>query len=142
MPPVEAAAWVGVPTISRFFGISIRRLREARSPRRLSLWGQSLANTRSIFLCARSRRVAAPAGSFQTDPVTGEAVIRTPDRRLRVFVGSALDELAEERRAVSLAKRFDELRSGRGAQSAGGGGRGPFGRARKDALTLTSGAPG
>ena len=32
-----------------------------------------------------------------------EAVIRTPDRRLRVFVSSTLRELAEERRAVSRA---------------------------------------
>src|SRR5215468_4972272 len=32
-----------------------------------------------------------------------EAVIRTPDRRLRVFVSSSLGELAEERRAVSRA---------------------------------------
>jgi Domain of unknown function (DUF4062) len=31
------------------------------------------------------------------------AVIRTPDRRLRVFVSSALGELADERRAVSRA---------------------------------------
>jgi len=30
-------------------------------------------------------------------------VIRTPDRRLRVFVSSALGELAAERRAVSRA---------------------------------------
>ena len=30
-------------------------------------------------------------------------VIRTPDRRLRVFVSSSLKELAEERRAVSRA---------------------------------------
>jgi predicted ATPase len=30
-------------------------------------------------------------------------VIRTPDRRLRVFISSTLDELAEERRAVSRA---------------------------------------
>ena len=30
-------------------------------------------------------------------------VIRTPDRRLRVFVSSTLGELAEERRAVSRA---------------------------------------
>ena len=29
-----------------------------------------------------------------------EAVIRTPDRRVRVFVSSTLGELAEERRAV------------------------------------------
>ena len=32
-----------------------------------------------------------------------EPVIRTPDRRLRVFVSSTLGELAEERRAVSRA---------------------------------------
>src|ERR1044071_656157 len=31
------------------------------------------------------------------------AVIRTPDRRLRVFVSSTLGELAAERRAVSRA---------------------------------------
>src|SRR5215475_636001 len=33
----------------------------------------------------------------------GEMAIRTPDQRLRVFVSSTLDELAEERRAVSRA---------------------------------------
>src|SRR5258705_1846318 len=33
----------------------------------------------------------------------GDVVIRTPDRRLRVFVSSTLGELAEERRAVSRA---------------------------------------
>src|SRR5881396_457174 len=32
-----------------------------------------------------------------------EVVIRTPDRRLRVFVSSTLGELADERRAVSRA---------------------------------------
>jgi Domain of unknown function (DUF4062) len=32
-----------------------------------------------------------------------EAVIQTPDRRLRVFVSSRLGELAEERRAVARA---------------------------------------
>jgi uncharacterized protein DUF4062 len=32
-----------------------------------------------------------------------ETVIRTPDRRIRVFVSSTLGELAEERRAVSRA---------------------------------------
>jgi Domain of unknown function (DUF4062) len=32
-----------------------------------------------------------------------QAVIRTPDRRLRVFASSTLGELAEERRAVSRA---------------------------------------
>ena len=33
----------------------------------------------------------------------GDVVIRTPDRRLRVFVSSTLEELAAERRAVSRA---------------------------------------
>ena len=33
----------------------------------------------------------------------GDAVIRTPDRRLRIFVSSTLSELADERRAVSRA---------------------------------------
>src|SRR5262244_2860861 len=33
----------------------------------------------------------------------GEAVIQTPDRRLRVFVSSTLGELAEERQAVARA---------------------------------------
>ena len=32
-----------------------------------------------------------------------EAVIRTPDRRLRVFVSSSLEELAKERRTVARA---------------------------------------
>ena len=32
----------------------------------------------------------------------GDEVIRTPDRRLRVFVSSTLTQLAEERRAVSM----------------------------------------
>jgi hypothetical protein len=32
-----------------------------------------------------------------------EAVIRTPDRRVRVFVSSTLGELAEERRVVARA---------------------------------------
>jgi hypothetical protein len=35
--------------------------------------------------------------------VPGQVVIRTPDRRLRVFVSSTLGELAEERRAVARA---------------------------------------
>jgi hypothetical protein len=35
--------------------------------------------------------------------VRGQVVIRTPDRRLRVFVSSTPDELAEERRAVARA---------------------------------------
>ena len=55
------------------------------------------------------------AGSFETcmvepqrersgnEGLPGDMVIRTPDRRLRVFVSSTLDELAEERRAVSRA---------------------------------------
>ena len=33
----------------------------------------------------------------------GDAVIRTPDRHLRVFVSSTLGELADERRSVSRA---------------------------------------
>jgi hypothetical protein len=33
----------------------------------------------------------------------GDALIRTPDQRLRVFVSSTLGELAEERRAVERA---------------------------------------
>jgi hypothetical protein len=33
----------------------------------------------------------------------GEAVIRTPDQRLRVLVSSTLDELAAERKAVARA---------------------------------------
>ena len=35
--------------------------------------------------------------------LVSEVVIRTPDQRLRVFVSSTLEELAEERRAVSRA---------------------------------------
>src|SRR5215510_4226583 len=35
--------------------------------------------------------------------MTSEVVIRTPDQRLRVFVSSTLEELADERRAVSRA---------------------------------------
>ena len=41
-----------------------------------------------------------------------KVVIRTPDRRLRVFVSSTLGELAEERRAVAAGER---LRDGFGA---------------------------
>jgi predicted ATPase len=37
------------------------------------------------------------------EELPGDAVIRTPDRRLRVFVSSTLSELADERRAVSRA---------------------------------------
>ncbi len=42
-------------------------------------------------------------GRSGNDRVPGDEVIRTPDRRLRVFVSSTLGELAEERRAVSRA---------------------------------------
>ena len=42
-------------------------------------------------------------GSSASQGPGDEAIIRTPDRRLRVFVSSTLDELAEERRAVSRA---------------------------------------
>src|SRR5215468_4626786 len=38
-----------------------------------------------------------------TEEQPGDVVIRTPDRRLRVFVSSTLAELADERRAVSRA---------------------------------------
>jgi len=41
----------------------------------------------------RAARAAPPDG----------VVIRTPDRRVRVFVSSTLGELAEERRAVARA---------------------------------------
>src|SRR5262252_1984506 len=61
------------------------------------------------------RGLAGPGGWLQTcvvGPDQGrsvnqgprdEVIIRTPDRRLRVFVSSTLGELAEERRAVSRA---------------------------------------
>ena len=42
-------------------------------------------------------------GRSGDDGGPGDEVIRTPDRRLRVFVSSTLSELAEERRAVSRA---------------------------------------
>jgi hypothetical protein len=42
-------------------------------------------------------------GRLVSQGLRDEAVIRTPDRRLRVFVSSTLSELAEERRAVSRA---------------------------------------
>ncbi len=38
-----------------------------------------------------------------SEPAPDEVVIRTPDRRLRVFVSSTLGELAEERQAVARA---------------------------------------
>jgi predicted ATPase len=43
-----------------------------------------------------------PEGAV-SDAVPSNAVIRTPDQRLRVFVSSTLGELADERRAVSRA---------------------------------------
>jgi predicted ATPase len=46
--------------------------------------------------------VVAPADSADEGPRSA-AVIRTPDQRLRVFVSSTLDELADERRSVSRA---------------------------------------
>ena len=48
-----------------------------------------------------------------------EAVIRTPDRRLRGFVNSSLVELADERRAVSRAisaLRLTPVMFGQGAR--------------------------
>ena len=42
-------------------------------------------------------------GRSGNEGLPGDVVIRTPDRRLRVFVSSTLGELAEERRAVSRA---------------------------------------
>ena len=42
-------------------------------------------------------------GRSGDEGLPGDAVIRTPDRRLRVFVSSTLGELAEERGAVSRA---------------------------------------
>src|SRR5215470_14809363 len=47
-------------------------------------------------------RVESSAGSLDRGLVS-EVAIRTPDQRLRVFVSSTLEELAEERRAVSRA---------------------------------------
>src|SRR4029450_12241555 len=38
-----------------------------------------------------------------TEPTKQETAIRTPDQRLRVFVSSTLEELADERTAVSRA---------------------------------------
>ena len=42
-------------------------------------------------------------GRSGNEGLPGDVVIRTPDRRLRVFVSSTLGELAEERRAISRA---------------------------------------
>jgi hypothetical protein len=47
--------------------------------------------------------VGAGQGRAVSEGSRDEAIIRTPDRRLRVFVSSTLGELAEERRAVSRA---------------------------------------
>jgi predicted ATPase len=59
-------------------------------------------------LAGQARRLqTCPGGPDQRRPVSDEppagTVIRTPDRRLRVFVSSTLGELADERRAVSRA---------------------------------------
>jgi hypothetical protein len=42
-------------------------------------------------------------GRAVSDALPRDAVIRTPDQRVRVFVSSTLGELADERRAVSRA---------------------------------------
>ena len=47
--------------------------------------------------------VEPQGGRSGNEGLPGDAVIRTPDRHLRVFVSSTLGELAEERRAVSRA---------------------------------------
>ena len=47
--------------------------------------------------------VTPDQGRFVNQGPRDEPVIRTPDRRLRVFVSSTLGELADERRAVSRA---------------------------------------
>ena len=47
--------------------------------------------------------VEPPGERSGNEGLPGDEVIRTPDRRLRVFVSSTLRELAEERRAVSRA---------------------------------------
>jgi len=46
---------------------------------------------------------ATAQGRSVSERRPGDAAIRTPDRRLRVFVSSTLGELADERRAVSRA---------------------------------------
>ena len=52
---------------------------------------------------ARRRAEEEQEAQSVTERQENKAVIRTPDRRLRVFVSSALGELADERRAVSRA---------------------------------------
>jgi hypothetical protein len=47
--------------------------------------------------------VATDQGQLANQGPRDHAGVRTPDRRLRVFVSSSLAELAEERRAVSRA---------------------------------------
>jgi predicted ATPase len=42
-------------------------------------------------------------GASVSDPASAPAAIATPDQRLRVFVSSTLEELAEERRAIRAA---------------------------------------
>src|SRR5262245_36975546 len=48
-------------------------------------------------------RVEPDRGRSGNEGLPAQEVIRTPDRRLRVFVSSTLAELAEERQAVSRA---------------------------------------
>jgi hypothetical protein len=43
------------------------------------------------------------SGRSGNEGLPGDEVIRTPDRRLRVFVSSTLGELADERQAVARA---------------------------------------
>jgi hypothetical protein len=55
---------------------------------------------------ARSREASRPGPHWLdvTEQVrSANDVIRTPDQRLRVFVSSTLEELTDERRAVSRA---------------------------------------
>jgi predicted ATPase len=79
------------------------------------VWITLIATRLILTVTARTARFAGRGGWLQTGVVTpdqgrlvspgprDEAGIRTPDRRLRVFVSSTLGELAEERQAVSRA---------------------------------------
>jgi predicted ATPase len=95
--------------------ISRRQLRLVPDlPLRLSVAGVSLL-VRCYTVEMTVPRVAMLAGSSETctvgpqrgrsgnEGLPGDVVIRTPDRRLRVFVSSTLDELVDERRAVLRA---------------------------------------
>src|SRR5262249_7736198 len=66
-----------------------------------------LRSFRGRLVCAGFRPPAAQSlwgsGAMISPAADGSSVIRTPDRRLRVFVSSTLGELAEERRAVARA---------------------------------------